>query len=92
MKLFNKDELYYFNTIQIQLQVIFFSDLVNWNTNYINRHFGQGFRDLLRVRKFKWLEVIPVNKPRKLWIKFINQISNNNILLSPITFKDNLIY
>ena len=53
MKLFDKDELYHFNTVRIQLQVIFFSDLVNWNINYINKHFGQRFRDLLRVRKFK---------------------------------------
>ena len=53
MKLFDKDEFYHFNTIRIQLQVIFFFDLVSWNTNYINKYFSQGFRNPLRVSKLK---------------------------------------
>ena len=59
INIFSKEELYHLNILQIHLQVIFISDLLQYKSNYIKQYYRVGARDTSQSSKYKWPVVIP---------------------------------
>ena len=50
---FNSNQLYYINVVRIKLQVIFVSDLLVINTNWVKECYLKGQKDKFTIIKFK---------------------------------------
>ena len=77
-KVFNQKYQYIINIVQLYLQIIFISNLVEMNTNKIKDYYQNAERDKFSKSKYDWLYVEPNSSSFILWKQFIHIISSQD--------------
>ena len=73
-KVFNQKYQYIINIVQLYLQIIFISNLVEMNTNKIKEYYWNVEIDKFSESKYNWPHIELNSSGFKLWKQFIHTI------------------